>query len=172
MQRIVFGLLGLLMVSQTHAALNTANTAKIAPETLRNVLEVAGNYNNAISCNTEDVRDVIEMEPINAEAPDEGLFYVIWAGDIYCGRGSGSTDFHLTTVRGGLYPRVVVEESNPVVEFVAGEQISIEKISKAGPNALLIEGLQSQEGDSNCCPTKKIKKTLKRDQQGNWRIQR
>lgn len=172
MQRIAIGLIGLLLVSQAQSALNTVNTSKIAPETLRNVLEVAGKYNNAISCNSEEVHDVIEMEPVDSEAPDEGLFYVIWMGDIECSRGSGSMDFHVTTVRGSLYPRVVVNESNPVVSFIADQQIVIEKISKAGPDTLLIEGLQSQENDASCCPTKKIKKILKRDQQGNWHAQR
>lgn len=181
MQRIVTSVFILLFASQVFAVEKTVNTAKIAPETLRHIVSVANKYQAAITCNSPNepasvneldggILDVIQVEPLNPNG-SEGLFYVIWVGDIGCGGGSGSDDLYLTTVKNGRYPYVEVTESSPVITF-DGSGAQQASVTLKSADVMEITGLEHQDGDASCCPTKKIKKTLKRDQKGNWRMQR
>lgn len=172
MKRAVqLGIWGLLCVAPAVWAQDES-----AESVTRNVAQKAWEYGQAVSCMDMEGSEQISPDLIAALRPyrgaddyDDAEYLAFWAGDVGCAGGSGTTGYNAAYVIRGPRGQYYVDpsRSSPLASFEFNTRF-LERIVSATHDTLVVEYLDFDEDDSNCCPSLQYRATLKRDKQGNW----
>ena len=147
-----------------------------AASVMRNVAQKTREYGQAVSCSEMESSEQISSSLIAALSPYPGVseydnaeYLGFWAGDVGCAGGSGTTGYNAAYVIRSPQGQYYVDpaRSTPVVDFEFNTRF-LERIVSATQDTLVVEYLDLDEDDSNCCPSLQYRATLKRDKQGNW----
>lgn len=137
-------------------------------------LAVVKKYAHAVSC-TEDeygIWEFITLKPwTDYYAREQSEFGVIWSGDVGCNGGSGTTGIQLAIVKIGAGNSYYVDpySSSPPAEFEFYSR-SFGGVVANTSDVIVLEALEHGDGDANCCPSERVRYTLKRDEDGNWKL--
>ena len=153
-----------------------AQNAPSVQEVTKQVINSATNYAKAISCNTSkiDSKDIAALVPYKTFDDRENAKYaVLWSGAIGCsggGLGGGAASTNLAIVRIGAGDSYVVDpfESSPAIKF----EPPIRSAGLVGntKDSLIFEGMEHASEDPNCCPSIKVRSTLRVDKKGDWKL--
>lgn len=143
------------------------------PEIERQVIEAASHYAQAVACPglRSSAWRIAALTPWTT--PDDRLnarYAVLWTGDIGCAGGSGtdSANVSIVVIRAGASFLVDPQQSSPLVRFDSPVRY-VDRIVEHGRDTLTLEGLAHAPNDPNCCPTQRLRFTLKVDADGHWR---
>jgi hypothetical protein len=165
-----FGALFLMLVTASALAQDVPPAGEIA----RQVARSAAAYANAISC--PDVRvepaQVAELVPYRTrEDREDAQYAVVWSGDIGCAGGTGTSGANvaLVLVRSGDSYVVDPLRSSPAIEFESPVRY-VERMVGHTRDSLTLEGKEYGPNDPNCCPSVRVRFTLRVDGKGNWKL--
>lgn len=156
------------------AANSYAESAPPVQEITKQIIKSVTSYANAISCPGV----VVESRQIAALIPyktfDDRMdakFAVLWVGDIGCAGGSGTegTNVAIVTVSTGDSYVVDPLQSSPAIQFESPVRF-VDRIVGNNRDSLILEGKDYGPNDSNCCPSIKVRFTLRVDEKGNWKL--
>lgn len=151
-----------------------AQNAPPVQEITKQIVKSVTSYANAISC----PGIAVEPKKIAALVPyktvDDRLdakYAVLWVGDIGCAGGSGTegTNISIVTVSTGDSYVVDPLQSSPAIQFESPVR-GIERIVGNTRDSLILEGKEYGPNDPNCCPSIKVRFTLRSDEKGNWKL--
>ena len=151
-----------------------AQSAPPVQEITKQIIRSVTGYANAISC--PDVE--VEPKQIAALVPYKTMddrfdakYAILWVGDIGCAGGTGTLRTHLSIVTISIGDSYVVDplQSSPAIQFEspAGD---LERIVGNTRDSLILEGMEHGPKDPNCCPSIKVRFTLRVDKKGNWKL--
>ena len=147
-----------------------------AESVMRHVAQKTWEYGQAVSCSDMESSEQVSSTLIAALQPypgvseyDDAEYLGFWAGDVGCAGGSGTTGYNAAYVIRSSQGQYYVDpaRSSPLVDFEFNTRF-LERIVSATQDTLVVEYLDLDEDDSNCCPSLQYRATLKRDQHGNW----
>ena len=150
-----------------------AQSAPSVPEITKQIVRSVTGYANAISCPGVKV----EPKQIDALVPYKSIddrldakYAVLWTGDIGCAGGSGTVGTNLSIVTVSTGDSYVVDplQSSPVIQFESPVR-GVERIVGNTRDSLILEGVEYGSNDPNCCPSIKVRFTLRVDEKGNWK---
>ena len=101
----------------------------------------------------------------------DAKYAVLWVGDIGCAGGSGTEGTNLSIVTISTGDSYVVDplQSSPVIQFESPVRF-VERIVGNTRDSLILEGMEYGPKDPNCCPSIKVRFTLRVDEKGNWKL--
>lgn len=155
-------------------SLSYAQSAPPVQEITKQVIRSVTNYANAISCPGISVepKQIAALVPYkNLDDRMDALFAVLWTGDIGCAGGSGTEGTNISIVTIGAGDSYVVNplKSSPAIQFESPVR-HVERIVGNTRDSLIVEGREYGPNDSNCCPTIKVRCTLRVDEKGDWKL--
>jgi hypothetical protein len=136
------------------------------------VVAAATQYAAAIACG-EDMVEIIDVLTLNpwVEYYDsyDAEYVVIWRGDIGCLGGSGTMGIHITSVKIGAASSFYADarNSSPVTKFEFSSR-SFDGVVANTSDVIVMEGREYGPDDANCCPSMRVRYTLKREEAGGW----
>lgn len=151
-----------------------AQSAPPVQEITKQIIKSVTNYANAISCPGV----IVEPKQIAALVPYKNIddrmdakYAVLWVGDIGCAGGSGTagTNVSIVTISTGDSYVVNPLQSSPAIQFESPVR-SIERLVGNTSDSLILEGKEFGPNDPNCCPSIKVRFTLRVDEKGNWKL--
>jgi hypothetical protein len=151
-----------------------AHSAPPVQEITKQIINSVTGYANAISCSGVkiDPKQIAALVPYKTlDDRFDAKYAVLWTGDIGCSGGSGSEATHLSIVTIGSGDSYVVDpfQSSPVIQFDTPIR-DVERIVGNTKDSLILEGMEYGPKDSNCCPSIKVRFTLRVDEKGNWKL--
>lgn len=156
------------------AANSFAQSMLPVQEITKQIIKSVTAYANAISCPGVTVapRQIAALVPYQTidDRMDE-KYAVLWVGDIGCVGGSGTEGTHVSIVTVSTGDSYVVNplQSSPTVQFESPVRY-VERIVGNTRDSLILEGKEYGPNDSNCCPSVKVRFTLRADEKGNWKL--
>ena len=101
----------------------------------------------------------------------DAKYAVLWMGDMGCSGGAGSTSTYISIVTPGFGDFYVVDplQSSPAIQFESPVS-GVDRIVGNTNDSLILEGMEYGLKDPNCCPTIKVRFTLRVDEKGNWKL--
>lgn len=151
-----------------------AQDAPPAQEITKQIIRSVTDYANSISCEDGEVspKNIAALVPYKTSDDrwDE-KYAVIWTGDIGCSGGSHSSTANLSIVTIGSSDSYVVDplKSSPVIKFECPVQ-AVERVVGNTSDSLVLEGNEVGPDDASCCPSVKVRFTLRADEKGNWKL--
>jgi hypothetical protein len=151
-----------------------AQSAPPVQEVTKQIINSVTGYANAISCPGVkiDPKQIAALVPYKTfdDRPD-AKYAVLWAGDIGCAGGSGTEGTNLSIVTISTGDSYVVDplQSSPAIQFESPVRY-VERIVGNTKDSLILEGMEYGPKDSNCCPSIKVRFTLRVDEKGNWKL--
>jgi hypothetical protein len=151
-----------------------AQSAPSVQEITKQIIRSVTGYANAISC--PDVK--VDPKQIAALVPYKTIddrmdakYAVLWVGDIGCVGGSGTSGTNISVVTISIGDSYVVDplQSSPAIEFETPVS-DVERIVGNTRDSLILEGKEYGPNDSRCCPSIKVRFTLRADEKGNWKL--
>ncbi len=136
----------------------------------RNITRQVERYANAIACPGVRIERRMSVAlPSSGDNRVSQRYVVRWEGDIGCSGGSGSQETHLAVVATGAGNAIVVDplQSSPAIRFESPARVIDRIVSHTG-NTLTLEGKELGPNDAECCPSIKVRFTLRADNQGHW----
>ncbi|QJD58412.1 hypothetical protein HG264_05560 [Pseudomonas sp. gcc21] len=137
-------------------------------------IAVTKNYANAVAC-TEDeygIWSFLTLQPwTDYYAREDAEFAVIWSGDVGCAGGSGTVGVNLAIVKVGAGNSYYVDarDSSPPAEFEFYSR-SFESVVANTSDVIVLEAFEHGRDDANCCPSLRVRYTLKRDENRDWKL--
>jgi len=160
--------LGCLVFTSSLLAQNAPSVQQITNQVKRST-EL---YSNAISCSPTKVspKDIAALNPYKEDGMD-AKYAVIWSGDVGCAGGSGTHFSNIAIVKAGIGTTFYVDPllSSPGIAFEIPVRY-VDKIVGNTRDTLILEGMGFGENDANCCPSIKLRFTLRVDEKGNWKM--
>ena len=86
-----------------------------------------------------------------------------------CGSGTEGTNLSIVTISTGDSYVVDPLQSSPVIQFESPVRF-VERIVGNTRDSLILEGMEYGPKDPNCCPSIKVRFTLRVDEKGNWKL--
>lgn len=165
---LILGLAASILAANAFAQ-NPPSKQEITKQIIRSVT----GYANAISCQGVAIEStkIATLVPYKSiEDRLDARYAVLWVGDIGCAGGSGTEMTNIAMVTVGAGDSFVVDPliSSPVAKFLSPVRY-IEKIIGNTHDSLIVEGYEYGEEDPNCCPSIRVRLTLRVDQNGNWK---
>lgn len=156
------------------AANSFAQNAPPVQEITKNIIKSVTAYANAISCPgvTVEAKQIAALVPYKTfDDRMDAKYAVLWAGDIGCAGGSGTEGTNLSIVTVSTGDSYVVDplQSSPVIQLESPVRY-IERIVGNTRDSLVLEGKEYGPNDSNCCPSLRVRFTLRADEKGNWKL--
>lgn len=170
---IVFWVVGHAAQGATQSPAEAVPPAR--PADIPRIVQAVDGYANTIACETLSIApgDVIVLSPgTPAEHHEDARFAVLWTGDIGCAGGSVTSSTHIAIVAvGGRGSAYLVDplQSSPVIHFQSPVRV-VERIVETTRNTLVLEGMELDDRDANCCPSLPVRFTLLADEAGHWRL--
>lgn len=163
------------ILSGLFATAATASTVPSEADIKRQALAVAYKHAESIACVDPEYvnQEFMTLVPW-ADLYDRELaeYAVIWNGDIGCAGGSGTTGVHLSIVKVGAGNTFYVDphKSSPVTEFEFYSSTGYDAVVANTGDVIVIDGRDYAENDGRCCPSLKVRYTLKRNEEGHWKL--
>ena len=137
-------------------------------------IAVVKKYAQAISCTDDEygIWKFLTLKPWeDYYARELAEFAVIWGGDVGCAGGSGTTAVHLAIVKIGSGNSYYVDarNSSPPAEFEFYSR-SFDSVVANTSDVIVLEAHEHGPDDANCCPTLRVRYTLKRNENGDWKL--
>jgi len=156
------------------AANSFAQSAPPVQEITKQIIKSVTNYGNAISCPgvTVEPKQIAALVPYKSiEYRMDAKYAVLWSGDIGCFGGSGTEGTNVSIVTISIGDSYIVDplQSSPAVQFESPVR-HIERIVGNTTDSLILEGKEFGPNDPNCCPSIKVRFTLRVDEKGNWKL--
>ena len=156
------------------AANSFAQSAPPVQEITKQIIKSVTAYANAISCpgGTVEPRQIAALVPYKTMYDRmDAKYAVLWVGDIGCAGGSGTegTNISIVTVSTGDSYVVDPLQSSPAIQFEIPVR-GVERIVGNTRDSLILEGKEYGPNDPNCCPSIKMRFTLRVDEKGNWKL--
>ena len=155
-----------------------AQNAPSVQEVTKQIINSATNYAKAISCNRDelgvDSKDIAALVPYKTLDDRENAKYaVLWTGGIgecFIGIGMGNISTNLAIVRIGAGDSYFVDpfESSPAIKFES--PVRFARLVGNTKDSLILEGMEYTSEDANCCPSRKVRSTLRVDKKGDWKL--
>lgn len=151
-----------------------AQSAPPAHEITRKVISSATSYANAISCPGVKIEPKLVATLVPYKTMWDRMdakYAVMWWGDIGCAGGSGTGGTHVSIVTISTGDSYVVDpfQSSPVIQFESPVR-AVERIVSNTRDSLILEGMEYGPNDPNCCPSIKVRFTMRADEKGNWKV--
>jgi len=151
-----------------------AQSAPPVQEITKQIIKSVSSYANAISCPgiTVEPKKIAALVPYKTfDDRMDAKYAVLWVGDIGCAGGSGTeaTNVAVVTVSTGDSYVVNPLQSSPAIQFESPVR-GIERIVGNTRDSLILEGKEYGPNDPNCCPSIKVRFTLRVDEKGNWKL--
>ena len=151
-----------------------AQSAPPVQEVTKQIINSVTGYANAISCPGVkiDPKQIAALVPYKTfDDRMDAKYAVLWAGDIGCAGGSGTEGTNLSIVTISTGDSYVVDpfQSSPAIQFESPVRY-VERIVGNTKDSLILEGMEYGPKDSNCCPSIKVRFTLRVDEKGNWKL--
>jgi len=146
-----------------------------AQEITKRIIESATAYANAISCHSGTIKpnQIAALVPWNrCNRRHAAKYAVLWNGDLGCQGGSNSSESYLSIVRvssTGHSFFVALFESSPVIQFEFPVRY-VDRVVGNTQDSLILEGVVHGPNDGLCCPSVKVRFTLRVDEKGNWKL--
>lgn len=156
------------------AANSFAQSAPPVQEITKQIIKSVTAYANSISCPGV----IVEPKQIAALVPYKTIddrmdakYAVLWVGDIGCAGGSGTSGTNVSIVTVSTGDSYVVDPllSSPAIQFESPVR-NVERIVGNTRDSLILEGKEYGSNDPNCCPSIKVRATLRVDEKGNWKL--
>jgi hypothetical protein len=143
------------------------------------VLAAVNGYAALIGCEGgAEASGIAALAPYNYEADRSypyATYAVVWHGDVGCMGGSGTVDARIAIVTLGIgspYDFYIdPARSSPVIRFEPPVKY-IERVVGNTGNSIVMDGRAYGPNDANCCPSQRIRFTMKVDAKGNWSLVR
>lgn len=169
-RRFTAALVATILVAQTQ----TAAADPTVDEITKAVSEAVDHYTAAVACERgptqpKDIAALTAYNVENALVP-EGLWAVLWHGDIGCQGGSGTSTQNIALVRLRIDNTFLVDPamSSPQVHFEAPVKF-VDRLVGNTADTLVLEGMEVGGQDAQCCPSVRKRFTMKMDDRGNWK---
>ena len=151
-----------------------AQSAPPVQEITKQIVRSVTGYANAISCPGVKVepKQIAALVPYKTmDDRMDAKYAVLWVGDIGCAGGSGTEGTNLSIVTISTGDSYVVDplHSSPVIQFESPVRF-VERIVGNTRDSLILEGMEYGPKDPNCCPSIKVRFTLRVDEKGNWKL--
>jgi hypothetical protein len=159
-----------LCFASTSEASDRADYSRNAPnkKEARKVVGAVQKYASAISCSNVKVnaRKIAVLIPYSS---NDSKYAVLWDGDIGCSGTNGNDQTHIAIVGIGVADTFVVDPlaSSPTIRFDSPAQF-VDKIVVSDPRSLVLEGKVEGPNDALCCPSVRLRFTLRADDNQNW----
>lgn len=133
-------------------------------EKTKKIVDVVNRYSSSISCTdlATEGKYIAALTPFKSTLQRyDAKFAVLWAGDIGCAGGSGTSSFNIAVVKVGAGDTFYVDayQSDPLIGTPLPP--GVEKVVGATHNTLVLDTLAYGENDPNCCPSIKERITLR-----------
>lgn len=148
-----------------------AQNAPSVQEITKQIIQSVNEYANSISCHGTEVspKDIATLTPYKT-LQEDAEYAVLWAGDIGCAGGSGTTTSNIAIVHfASLVDSFIINPllSSPVVDF---ESVIFAKLVGNTHNSLVLDGFEYASDDAMCCPSISVRVTVRVNKKGNWKI--
>lgn len=151
-----------------------AQSAPPVQEITKQIIRSATGYANSISCQgvTIQPKQIAALVPYKTmDDRSDAKYAVLWDGDIGCLGGSGTSTENISIVTISTGDSYVVDPrlSSPLIEFSPGLH-NIDRIVGNTKDTLILEGLEFGPNDPHCCPSVRVRITMRVDEKGNWKV--
>jgi hypothetical protein len=165
-----------LVLSAAFSTAQAGDESLSVAEITQKVSESVDHYAAAIACESApvDPKDIAALVPYRKSDEDDfaqAEYAVIWHGDVGCAGGSGTGTSNIAIVRVGHWGEffVVPARSSPIAKF--GLPVTfIDRMLGNTRNTLLLEGEALGKDDLPCCPSVRVRFTMKLGANGNWTV--
>jgi hypothetical protein len=143
-------------------------------EITKQIIQSVTGYANAIAGGNEGVTPdkIAALVPYKTiDDRYDAKFAVLWVGDIggLGGMGTMQTNISIVTIGAGDSYIVDPLQSSPAIRFESPVRY-VERLVGNTRDSLILEGMEYGPDDPNCCPTVKVRFTVKVDGKGNWKL--
>ena len=148
-----------------------ASTLGLTSISRSNIVKAVENYAHGVACEV-NVPAPMQIGEVGKDVLGKPEYAVLWAGDIGCQGGNGTSTENIAIVKHGGFsmPRYYVDprRSSPEVSIDHGRLDLSTRILSSTANSIRIESKTFGPHDSLCCPSLKILGTLVEHESGNW----
>jgi hypothetical protein len=166
----------LVVLSAAASQAQTGDDSLTVDEITQKVSESVDHYTAAIACERGPVepKDIAALIPYGkTEADDltQAEYAVIWQGDIGCAGGSGTISANIAVVKVSHWGVFLVDPrwSSPIAKFDPPVKY-IDRLLGNTRNTLVLEGVTYGDDDATCCPSVRVRFTMKQGDNGDWAI--
>jgi hypothetical protein len=143
-------------------------------EIKENAITVVKSYAHAIACTDDEsgIWSFITLKPwAEYYGREEAEYAVVWNGDVGCLGGSGTSGIQLAIVKIGAGNSYYVDvwSSSPPAKFDFPSR-AFESIVANTSDVIVLEAREYGPDDANCCPSLRVRYTLKRDEGADWKL--